>query len=205
MKEIKISAPEHPLLSKLNSPCTPEHSLLSKLNSPCPPSGLTSSEIDAFWMQHAYSLADKAAQQGEVPVGAVLVLDNQLIAEGWNRSIQTHDPTAHAEMLALKRGGEKIKNYRLVDCTLYVTLEPCPMCAGALVHARVKRLVYGASDFKTGAVRSVFNLLEDMRLNHQVSIGSGVLEQVCSQQISAFFKARRQAHKENKLLAKKKS
>ena len=156
-------------------------------------------------MQHAYSLADKAAQQGEVPVGAVLVLDNQLIAEGWNRSIQTHDPTAHAEMMALKRGGEKIKNYRLVDCTLYVTLEPCPMCAGALVHARVKRLVYGASDFKTGAVRSVFNLLEDMRLNHQVSIESGVLEQVCSQQISAFFKARRQAHKENKLLAKKKS
>ncbi|VAW47407.1 tRNA-specific adenosine-34 deaminase [hydrothermal vent metagenome] len=170
-----------------------------------PPPDLTPSEIDVFWMQYAYALADKAAQQGEVPVGAVLVLDNQLIAEGWNRSIQAHDPTAHAEIMALKRGGEKIKNYRLVDATLYVTLEPCPMCAGALVHARIKRLVYGASDFKTGAVGSVFNLVEDTKLNHQIKVESGVLEQVCSQQISAFFKARRQAHKINKALAKKKS
>ncbi len=170
-----------------------------------PPCGLSPTEIDEFWMERAYTLAEKAAQQGEVPVGAVLVLDNQLIAEGWNRSIQTHDPTAHAEIMALKRGGEKIENYRLVDTTLYVTLEPCPMCAGALVHARVKRLVYGASDFKTGAVGSLFNLVEDSRLNHQLMVKSGVLEQVCSQQVSAFFKARRQVHKANKALAKKKS
>jgi len=168
-----------------------------------PPHGLTPAEIDVFWMQYAHTLADKAAQQGEVPVGAVLVLDNQLIAEGWNCSIQNHDPTAHAEMMVLKRGGEKIKNYRLVDTTLYVTLEPCPMCAGAMVHARVKRLVYGASDFKTGAVGSVFNLVEDARLNHQLRVESGVLEDQCSQQISAFFKARRKAHKTNKALAKK--
>jgi tRNA(adenine34) deaminase len=170
-----------------------------------PPAGLTTAEIDEYWMQYAYKLADKAAQLGEVPVGAVLVLDNQLIGEGWNRSIQNHDPTAHAEMMALKRGGEKIENYRLMETTLYVTLEPCPMCAGALVHARVKRLVYGASDFKTGAVGSVFNLVEDSRLNHQLMVESGVLGQMCSQQISAFFKARRQAHKTNKVLAKKKS
>ncbi len=170
-----------------------------------PPLGLTPLEIDAFWMQHAYMLANRAAQQGEVPVGAVLVVDNQLIAEGWNRSIQNHDPTAHAEMMVLKRGGEKIKNYRLVDTTLYVTLEPCPMCAGAMVHARVKRLVYGAFDFKTGAVGSVFNLVEDSRLNHRVQVEAGILEHECSQQISAFFKARRKAHKTNKALAKKKS
>ncbi|MCF6253494.1 MAG: tRNA adenosine(34) deaminase TadA [Thiomicrorhabdus sp.] len=170
-----------------------------------PPLGLPPAEIDEFWMQYAYTLADKAAQQGEVPVGAVLVLDNQLIAEGWNRSIQNHDPTAHAEIMALKRGGEKIENSRLIETTLYVTLEPFPMYAGALVHARVKRIVYGASDFKTGAVGSVFNLVDDSRLNHQLMVKSGVLEKMCSQQISAFFKARRQVHKTNKELAKKKS
>ncbi len=170
-----------------------------------PPSGLSLIEIDKFWMEHAYRLADKAAQQGEVPVGAVLVLDNQLIAEGWNRSIQTNDPTAHAEIMALKRGGKEIENYRLVDTTLYVTLEPCPMCAGALVHARVKRLVFGASDFKTGAAGSLFNLVENSQLNHQLAVQSGVLEGICSQQVSTFFKIRRQVHKENKALAKKKS
>ena len=151
--------------------------------------------VDEFWMQHACILAEKAAQQGEVPVGAVLVLGNQMIAEGWNRSIQLHDPTAHAEMMALQKGGEKIKNYRLVDTTLYVTLEPCPMCAAALVHARIKRLVYGAFDLKTGAAGTVFNLVNDARLNHQVEISAGVLESRCRQQIRAFFKARRQAHK----------
>ncbi|MCF6345298.1 MAG: tRNA adenosine(34) deaminase TadA [Thiomicrorhabdus sp.] len=153
-------------------------------------------------MQHAYTLADKAAQQGEVPVGAVLVLDNQLIAEGWNRSIQNNDPTAHAEIMALKRGGDKIGNYRLIDTTLYVTLEPCPMCAGAMVHARVKRLVYGALDLKTGAAGSVFNLVNNNKLNHQLDIHSGVLAQPCSEQISAFFKARRQMHKRHKKQSK---
>lgn len=168
-----------------------------------PPPGLTSSETDVFWMQHAYSLAEKAAQQGEVPVGAVLVLDNQLISEGWNRSIQNHDPTAHAEIMALKRGGEKITNYRLMDTTLYVTLEPCPMCAGAMVHARVNRLVYGAFDFKTGAAGSVFNLVHDFRLNHQIEVNSGILEELCRHQLSSFFKARRTIHKVNKQERKK--
>jgi len=165
--------------------------------------GLSDSEIDAYWMQHAYSLAEKTAQQGEVPVGAVLVLDNQLIAEGWNRSIQAHDPTAHAEIMALKRGGDKIKNYRLVNATLYVTLEPCPMCAGALVHARIKRLVYGALDCKTGAAGSVFNLVDNVKLNHQVEVCSGVLGEECAHQISSFFKARRSIHKANKQACKK--
>lgn len=162
-------------------------------------------EKDLFWMAHAYRLAEQAAKQGEVPVGAVLVLENQLIAEAWNQSIQNNDPCGHAEVIALQRGGEKIGNYRLVDSTLYVTLEPCPMCAGAMVHARVKRLVYGAFDLKTGAAGSVFNLVDDAQLNHQLEVKSGVLEEECSHQISAFFKARRQVHKLNKVQSKKKS
>ncbi len=151
-----------------------------------------------FWMNYAYQLANKAAQQGEVPVGAVLVWNNQWVAEGWNQSIQKNDPTAHAEIIALKQGGRKIGNYRLLETTLYVTLEPCPMCAGAMVHARIKTLIYGASDLKTGAAGSVFNLLNEPKLNHQVIVRGGVLEKACRQQISGFFKLRRQAQKQSK-------
>ena len=170
-----------------------------------PPVGLNAQEMDAFWMRYACLLAEKAAQQGEVPVGAVLVLDNQWVAEGWNQSIQNNDPTAHAEMLALQEGGRKIGNYRLLETTLYVTLEPCPMCAGAMVHARVKRLVYGASDLKTGAAGTVFDLVNEPRLNHQLDVHAGVLESLCSQQISDFFKMRRQVHKLRKQERKKKT
>nr|WP_041771348.1 tRNA adenosine(34) deaminase TadA [Psychromonas sp. CNPT3] len=154
---------------------------------------------DEKWMQYALLLADKAEALGEVPVGAVLVKDNEVIAEGWNLSILSHDACAHAEVMAVREAGHKLQNYRLIDCTLYVTLEPCPMCAGALVHARIKRLVYGAPDLKTGAAGSVFNLLSHVKLNHQVDITSGILSDQCSTKISQFFKRRR---KEKKALRK---
>ena len=159
---------------------------------------LSQEEQDLFWMQYAYRLAERAESQGEIPVGAVIVLAGKLIAEGWNQSIQNHDPTAHAEMIALKNAGKNIENYRLIDCTLYVTLEPCPMCATAMVHARVARVVYAAPDLKTGAAGSVFNLVANENLNHQLETHSGVLQADCSAQLSNFFKSRRAYHKEIK-------
>ena len=153
---------------------------------------------DQKWIKYALSLADRAEALGEIPVGAVLVKDNRVIAEGWNLSISSHDACAHAEVVTLREAGKIINNYRLLDCTLYVTLEPCPMCAGALVHARVKRLVYGAADYKTGAAGSVFNLLQNDKLNHQVEITAGVLAELCAAKISTFFKGRRLQKKELK-------
>ncbi|RUM92329.1 MAG: tRNA adenosine(34) deaminase TadA [Thiomicrospira sp.] len=152
---------------------------------------LSASEQDVFWMTHAMSLAKKAEQQGEIPVGAVLVKDFELIAEGWNQTIQTHDPTAHAEVVALRKAGAEEENYRLNDLTLYVTLEPCPMCAGAMVHARLKRLVIAAKDFRTGAAGSLINLVQEPRLNHQVKTDFGVLESEASEMLSGFFRRRR--------------
>ncbi|WP_319379950.1 tRNA adenosine(34) deaminase TadA [Thiomicrorhabdus sp.] len=163
----------------------------------CPP-GLTQEEKDRFWMAYAINLAKKAESTGEVPVGAVMVIDDQWLAEGWNQSIQGNDPTAHAEMLAIRAAGQVLENYRMPETTLYVTLEPCPMCAGALVHARVKRIVYGAADPRTGAVDSVFELVSDDRLNHQLDVGRGVLAHECSTQISGFFKMRRAQQKAQK-------
>jgi len=154
--------------------------------------------IDQKWMDYALLLADKAESLNEIPVGAVLVKDNRVIAEGWNLSIADHDACGHAEIRALRAGGKKIENYRLLDCTLYVTLEPCPMCAGALVHARIKRLVYGAGDYKTGAAGSVFNLLDSVKLNHQVEVTAGVSAELCAAKISTFFKRRRKEKKELK-------
>ena len=162
------------------------------------PDELTQQQQDEFWMERAIQLAAKAESLGEVPVGAVLVLDKMLIAEGWNRSILNHDPCAHAEIMALQQAGEKLQNYRLLDTTLYVTLEPCPMCAGAMVHARVKRLVFGAYDPKTGAAGSVFDLTQTSQLNHQLEVLGGVKQSACSQQLSNFFKKRRQYHKQQK-------
>jgi tRNA(adenine34) deaminase len=155
---------------------------------------------DEFWIEYTQQLAAKAEETGEVPVGAVIVVNNELVAEGWNQSIQNNDPTAHAEIMALKKAGEVLGNYRLVNCTLYVSLEPCPMCAGAMVHARVKRVVYGAFDAKTGAAGSVFNLVNSPQLNHQLNSTGGVRQVQCGEQISAFFKKRRQAHKLKKRL-----
>ena len=148
-------------------------------------------EQDEYWMNQALILADKAEQQGEIPVGAVIVKGNQLLAEGWNQSISLQDATAHAEIMAIRAAGKQSENYRLVDATLYVTLEPCAMCATALVHARIKRVVYGAYDEKTGAVSSVMELLLHSSMNHQVASQGGVLKEVCGNKLSQFFKQRR--------------
>ena len=148
-------------------------------------------ERDVFWMQHALALADKAEALGEVPVGACVVVDDKVIGEGWNTPILDHDPSAHAELRAVREAANFVKNYRVIDATLYVTLEPCSMCAGMLVHARVKRVVFGAWDAKTGAAGSVMNLLQHPALNHQTEIVSGVLADECADKLSNFFKKRR--------------
>jgi tRNA(adenine34) deaminase len=154
---------------------------------------------DQHWMEQALLMADKAAEQGEIPVGAILVKDNKVVGEGWNQSIGLNDPSAHAEMLAIRQGAKLLNNYRLPDTTLYVTLEPCSMCAGLLVHSRIKRLVFGAADAKTGAAGSIMNLLVDQRLNHQVEVVGGVLAEQCGDKISQFFQMRRQQKKAAKL------
>ncbi|EIC84419.1 tRNA adenosine(34) deaminase TadA [Serratia sp. M24T3] len=156
---------------------------------------VTEQYSDQYWMQHAMALAVKAQDAGEVPVGAVLVLGNQVIGEGWNRSIGFHDPTAHAEIMALRQGGLVVQNYRLLDAVLYVTLEPCVMCAGAMVHSRIKRLVYGAADLKTGAAGSLLDILRHPGMNHHMEITSGVMAEACSTQLSDFFRLRRSQQK----------
>lgn len=146
---------------------------------------------DEDWMWHALRLAQRAERQGEVPVGAVLVRDGRCISEGWNQPIQLHDPTAHAEMQALRKAGPAIENYRLIDTTLYVTLEPCVMCMGAIAHARVKRLVFGAYDPKRGAVCHALQLSDAPFLNHKIDWLGGVLQANCAELLTDFFKARR--------------
>lgn len=146
---------------------------------------------DAKWMQHAFDLAIKAQSIGEVPVGAVIVYENEIIGQGWNQPISSNDPTAHAEIVALREAGNNIGNYRLPDATLYVTLEPCAMCAGAIVHARLAKLTYATADPKTGACGSVFNLLQTEALNHKVEINKGIMEDECKALIQNFFKQKR--------------
>jgi len=147
---------------------------------------------DEMWMRQALDLAKQAELAGEVPVGAILVYENQVIGEGANSPIQHHDPSAHAEINALRQGALNHQNYRLPNTTLYITLEPCAMCAGAIIQARVGRVVFGASDPKTGAAGSVFNILQNAQLNHRVELTSGVLATECSQLISDFFRKKRQ-------------
>ena len=142
-------------------------------------------------MHHALVLAQRAEEHGEVPVGAVLVRDNRIIGEGWNCPISARDPTAHAEIQAIRAAGQQIGNYRLVGSTLYVTLEPCAMCAGAIIHARIQRVVFGAADPKSGAAGSVFNILPGHQLNHRVECQGGLLTEACSTLLSIFFRARR--------------
>jgi len=148
---------------------------------------------DEFWMRHALDLAQRAQHEDdEVPVGAVLVSsEGEVLGEGWNRNITERDPTAHAEIVAMRNAGAKIGNYRLLGTTLYVTLEPCAMCAMAMIHARVSRVVFGASDPKTGAAGSVFDLLADPRHNHRVEVQGGVLAEEASQRLSNYFRAKR--------------
>jgi len=142
-------------------------------------------------MQEALGLAECAMQQQEVPVGAVVVVDGSVIGKGWNQPIANHDPSAHAEIMAMREAAKTLGNYRLVDATLYVTLEPCVMCAGAILHARIKNLVFGAYDPKTGAAGSVFDVLSDARHNHTVEVLGGVLEKQSADLLQKFFRQRR--------------
>ncbi len=146
---------------------------------------------DVAFMQRALELALRAENEGEVPVGALVVLNGEIVGEGWNRSIGNHDPTAHAEIVALRVAAVKLGNYRLTGTTLYVTLEPCPMCAGAIVHARVARVVYGAHDPLAGSAGSVFNLLDSPAFNHRVQVERDVLAEECGLRLKTFFQTRR--------------
>ena len=150
---------------------------------------------DYDYMQIALDLARQAAAAGEVPVGAIVVKDGAIIGRGSNAPITTHDPTAHAEIRAMRDAAQHLGNYRLVDCTLYVTLEPCAMCSGAIQHARIAKLVYGASDPKTGACGSVVNLMAEPKLNHHTEITGGILAEQCGALLSDFFSARRKKTK----------
>ncbi len=144
-----------------------------------------------YWMQKALSLAVKAEALGEVPVGAILIKDSQIIGQGYNQPILKHDPSAHAEIIAMREAGQKLQNYRLVDTTLYVTLEPCAMCAMAMVHARVKAIVYAAKDPRTGAAGSLYQLLQHSGHNHQIEIVEDILKQQSADMLKLFFKSRR--------------
>jgi tRNA(adenine34) deaminase len=146
---------------------------------------------DELWMEEALRAAQRALESGEVPVGAVVVLDGRIVGRGWNRNLTDSDPSAHAEVVALRKAGAKVGNHRLGDCELFATIEPCAMCAGAMIHARLKRLVYGADDPKAGAVRSVMQVLNHPQLNHTMEVQGGVLAGRCAELLQAFFRSRR--------------
>ena len=155
-----------------------------------PTTGVTTN--DELWMEEALRSAQRALEAGEVPVGAVVVRGDRIVGRGWNRNITDSDPTAHAEIVALREAGATVGNHRLADCDLFATIEPCAMCAGALVHARIKRLVYGADDPKAGAVQSVMQVLSHPQLNHKVEVRNGILAGRCAELLQTFFKSRRQ-------------
>lgn len=146
---------------------------------------------DEYWMQQAMQVAQQAQARGEVPVGAIIVRDNKCLAQSGNQSITDHDPTAHAEISAIRSAAKKINNYRLLETTLYVTLEPCMMCAGAMLHARIQRLVFGAYDHRTGVAGGCFDWLLDEKHLHKITITGGVLKNECAQMLQDFFKAKR--------------
>jgi tRNA(adenine34) deaminase len=146
---------------------------------------------DELWMEEALRAAQRALETGDVPVGAIVVCGGEIVGTGWNSNVLNSDPTAHAEIVALREAGKRLGNYRLGECELFATIEPCAMCAGAVVHARVKRLVYGADDPKAGAVHSVLQVLNHPQLNHQVEVRSGVLAGRCAEILQEFFRSRR--------------
>ncbi len=148
-------------------------------------------ERDVYWMQQALRLAEQASEQDEVPVGSLIIREEELIGSGWNRPISSCDPTAHAEIIALRDAARRVGNYRLAGTTLYVTLEPCLMCAGAMVHARIERLVFGAYDPKRGAVNSTSKAFETQGLNHRIECTGGLLQSTCVEQLQNFFRVRR--------------
>lgn len=152
---------------------------------------MSGTDADRGFMNNALALAREAGALGEVPVGAVVVCDGEIVGRGYNRPILAHDPTAHAEVMALRAAGQALGNYRMPGCTLYVTLEPCAMCSGAIQHARIARVVFGARDPKTGACGSVIDLFAEARLNHHATVESGLLEAECGRLLSDFFAARR--------------
>ena len=152
---------------------------------------MSQAELDQQYMRMAIEQAQLAAQSGEVPVGAVLVKDGQVISKAFNKPIANHDPSAHAEMLALREAALAEENYRIPGSTLYVTLEPCAMCSGAMLHARIDRVVYGASDPKTGAAGSVLDIFASKQINHQTSVEGGIMSEECGQLLRDFFKGRR--------------
>jgi tRNA(adenine34) deaminase len=147
--------------------------------------------MDESWMDEALQTAQQALQAGEVPVGAIVVLGDKIVGRGWNRNLSDHDPSAHAEIVALRNAGTAIGNHRLIGCELFVTIEPCAMCAGAMIHARLKRLVYGADDPKAGAVHSVMQVLNHPQLNHKMEVRGGVAADRCAELLQEFFKSRR--------------
>jgi len=159
---------------------------------------MSNNEQNERWMKVAVDQAEIAAENGDVPIGAVIIYKGQIIGKAYNQREQLNDPTAHAEIIALTQAAEFVGGWRLDGCTIYVTLEPCPMCAGALVLARMDRLVYGCDDPKTGAVKSLFNIVQDNRLNHQLEVSSGVLAEECSKLLQKFFGRRRNEKKELK-------
>jgi len=158
-----------------------------------PPQRLSGNSVltDDHWMQAALKCAEQAEAENEVPVGAVIVAGDKIIGEGWNKTIQLHDPSAHAEIIALRHAGQQLKNYRLLDATLYVTLEPCAMCLGAMMHARIKRVVYGTADPKTGALGGAVDVVSLPHWNHQFVVSSGVLADKCAKILIDFFQKRR--------------
>lgn len=179
-----MSAPEPP-------PSSP--GLSSSGLSSSEPAGQDTTALDLHWMRHALALAARAEREhDEIPVGAVLVdADGRVVGEGWNRNIGDHDPSAHAEIVAMRAGGRTLGNHRLVGCTLYVTLEPCAMCAMAAIHARLVRVVYAAADPKTGAAGSVFDLIADPRHNHRVAVTGGVLADEAGTMLTNYFRRKR--------------
>ena len=174
MPRLKTSAGEHP-----------------KTEDPTPKTASDELHSDELWMEEALRCAQRALEAGEVPVGAVVVRDGRVVGFGWNRNITCSDPTAHAEVIALREAGATVGNHRLEDSEVFVTIEPCAMCAGAMVHARIDRLVYGADDPKAGAVRSVMQVLNHPQLNHKIKVRSGVLAGRSAELLQTFFRNRR--------------
>jgi tRNA(adenine34) deaminase len=155
------------------------------------PGTTASVNSDELWMQEALRQAQRALQAGEVPVGAVVVCNARVVGRGFNRNVVDHDPSAHAEIIALREAGAAVGNHRLGECELFVTIEPCAMCAGAMVHARIRRLIFGADDPKAGAVHSVMRVLNHPALNHRIEITGGVLGGQCAEVLQEFFRSRR--------------
>src|SRR5450432_1757857 len=155
-------------------------------------SGIEQLSIDAAWMELALAEASKAADAGEVPVGALVIKDGEIVGRAGNRNLRDHDPSAHAEIVAMREAAQRVVNHRLTGCVLYATIEPCAMCAGAIIHARISRLVYGAKDVKAGAAGSVLDVINHPRLNHKLEVVSGLLEDRCSGILQEFFQRKRE-------------